>query len=147
MTVLGMMTTAGRSAAMLCLTAMLAWGQPGAPGAAAADSSQAIADEIIESDIPVLIDFWAVWCAPCRHLEPIIKSIKKEYAGKILVKKINVDVHRQIAAYFRVSSIPAVYIVKDKTVVRCISGLRPKEAYVNAIDEVLASGAGDEQAR
>ncbi len=114
--------------------------EPQAPSrqSSSTDSSQAIANEIINAEIPVLIDFWAVWCGPCRHLAPIIKEIKKEYAGKIMVKKINVDVHRQIASYFRVQSIPAIFIVKDKTVVKYLPGVQPKAAYVTAINEVLA---------
>ncbi|MBD3419941.1 MAG: thioredoxin [Chitinivibrionales bacterium] len=105
---------------------------------ARADSSQKIADKIIKSDIPVLIDFWAVWCMPCKMLDPIIKEVKKKYDGKIEVMKVNVDVHRQIAAYFKISSIPAVFIVNDKAVVKHLMGVQPKEAYFKAIEEVLA---------
>jgi thioredoxin len=116
------------------LVAMLiAWA-----GAGTQDSSMTLADRIVKSETPVLIDFWAVWCAPCRMLSPIIKDLEKEYAGRIKVMKINVDVHRQIAAYFKVSSIPAIYIVKDRAVVKYIPGLRSKEDYRAAIEEVLA---------
>jgi thioredoxin 1 len=102
------------------------------------DSSDIMADAILHSRVPVLIDFWATWCGPCRMLGPTMEEIKKEYAGKIKVMKVNVDVNRKISAYFRVSAIPAVFLVKDKTVVSYIQGLNPKEAYENAIKKVLA---------
>jgi thioredoxin 1 len=101
------------------------------------DSSQQIADIIVNSKIPVMIDFWAVWCGPCRMLNPTIKELEKEYDKKILFLKVNVDIHRSIAAYFNVSGIPAVFIIKDKNVVNMLQGLQPKEMYVNALNEVL----------
>jgi thioredoxin 1 len=102
------------------------------------DSSDILADMILKSKTPVLIDFWAPWCMPCRMLGPIIEEMKKKYAGKIKVIKINVDASRKISAYFRISSIPAVFFVKDKAVVLHIPGLRTKEDYEKAIKEVLA---------
>lgn len=103
------------------------------------DSSQIIANEIVKSEIPVLVDFWAPWCAPCRLLNPIIKELEKEFAGKVLFMKVNVDIHRSIAAYFEVHSIPAVFIVNKKVVVKSIPGLQPKEVYANALKEILAA--------
>ena len=116
------------------------------PSFATVDSSQSLADQIIKSEIPVLIDFWAPWCMPCRMLGPIIGDIKKEYHGKIEVMKINTDIHKQIANYFGISSIPAVFIVKDKKVVKYLMGVQAKEAYVSAVEEVLGmnSEASDE---
>jgi thioredoxin 1 len=102
------------------------------------DSSDIIADIILKSKVPVLIDFWATWCMPCKMVSPTIESLKKEYAGKIKVMKINVDVHRKISAYFRVSSIPAIFFVKDRAVVLYLPGLRKKEDYVSAIKQVIA---------
>lgn len=101
------------------------------------DSSSQYADRIIKSEVPVLIDFWAAWCAPCRMLNPTIKEIGKKYDGKVEIMKINIDKHRQIAQYFQVSSIPAVFIVSDKSVVNRILGVQPREAYVQAIEDVL----------
>ncbi|MFW5775341.1 MAG: thioredoxin family protein [Chitinivibrionales bacterium] len=105
------------------------------------DKSQAIADEIVKSEIPVLVDFWASWCKPCFMLDPTIKEIRKRYEGRLLVKKVNVDVHRKIAAYFKVNSIPAVYIIKNKTVVKFIPGVQPENVYFAAIDEVLGKAS------
>ena len=101
------------------------------------DSSRFFADKIVQSKMPVLIDFWAAWCGPCRFLNPTIDDLKKEYAGKVLVMKVNVDIHRTLAAYFRVSSIPAVFLITNKTVVDYLPGLQPKELYKRALDKVL----------
>jgi thioredoxin 1 len=113
--------------------------QPQAPPIAGpVDSSQQIADRIVNSKVPVLIDFWAPWCMPCRMLTPAIEEIKKKYRGRIEVIKINTDVHRQIAAYFGISAIPAVFIVQEKAVVNNLIGLMPKDAYISAVEEALA---------
>lgn len=103
------------------------------------DSSQLIANEIVKSEIPVLVDFWAPWCGPCRLLNPIIQELEKEFAGKVRFMKVNVDIHRSIAAYFEVRSIPAVFIVNKKVAVKAIPGLQTKEVYVDALKEVLAA--------
>ncbi|HUI90869.1 MAG TPA: thioredoxin [Chitinivibrionales bacterium] len=128
---------------MMIITALtaLCLAQPlrqAAPEKMPLDSSDILADMIVKSKVPVLVDFWAPWCMPCRMLTPTIEELKKKYAGKIKVMKINVDVQVRIAAYFRVSSIPAVFFIKEKSVVLYIPGLRPKEDYETAIAEVLA---------
>ena len=102
------------------------------------DSSQQIADRIVKSKKTVLVDFWAVWCAPCRILNPTIKKLEKEFKGKVEFIKINVDVHRQISAYFRVQGIPAIFIIRDRAVQKAITGLQPEEVYRDALKEVLA---------
>ena len=102
-----------------------------------ADSSQLYVQEIIISKVPVLIDFWAAWCRPCKMITPIITEIKKEYKGKIKVLKINIDRNRSLATYFRVVSIPSVFIVKDKIVVQNILGVQAKEVYIKAIQDAL----------
>jgi thioredoxin 1 len=107
------------------------------------DSSQQIADMIVNSKIPVLVDFWAVWCGPCRMLNPIIKQLEKDYGKKVLFVKVNVDVHRSIANYFSINSIPAVFIIKDKNVLKMLPGLQAREAYVAALDEVLNAPKAD----
>jgi thioredoxin 1 len=101
------------------------------------DSSNAIADRILKSKVPVLVDFWAVWCKPCHLLAPTIKQIEKEYGDKIMVVRVNIDIHRRMANYFRVSSIPTVFIVKDKAVVKYVPGVQGKQVYRDALDAVL----------
>ena len=107
---------------------------------ALSDSSQLYVQEIINSKIPVLAEFWAVWCGPCKLLTPIINQIKDEYKGKIKVIKINIDRNRSLATYFRVVSIPSVFVIKDKIVVQRILGVQTKEAYITAINNVLVQG-------
>ncbi len=112
---------------------------PGNQSQALVDSSQLIANEIVKSEIPVLVDFWAPWCAPCRLLNPIIQELEKEFEGKVRFMKVNVDIHQSIAAYFGVRSIPVVYIVNNKVAVKAIPGLQPKEVYAEALKEIIAA--------
>lgn len=102
------------------------------------DSSLQIADLIVKSKVPVLVDFWAAWCGPCRMLNPIIKELEKEFKGKVLFVKVNVDIHKSLSSYFGINGIPAVFIVKDKVVVKSLPGLQPKAAYTAALNEVLS---------
>jgi thioredoxin 1 len=122
------------SAAAAFIFVTLSVGQPMLPQT---DSSQAIADRIVKSEVPVVVDFWASWCMPCRMLNPIIKDVKKKYGDKIQVIKVNVDVHRALSAYFKVTSIPMVFIINEKTVVQALPGVQPKTTYFAAIDSVL----------
>lgn len=93
--------------------------------------------EIIESKIPVLVDFWASWCGPCKMISPIIDEISKEYAGKLKVSKVNVDDNPQIASKFGIMSIPTILFFKDGQVVDQITGAVSKKVLKNKIDEIL----------
>jgi thioredoxin 1 len=105
------------------------------------DSSQQIADIIVKSNIPVFVDFWAVWCGPCKLLNPIVAELEKEFKGKVLFLKVNVDIHKSISNYFQVSAIPAVFILKDKTVVNMFPGLQRKETYAAALNSIIGTNS------
>lgn len=83
--------------------------------------------EVLHSDKPVLIDFWANWCGPCRMLSPVISEIAEENKDKVKVCKVNVDSEGELAAMFRVMSIPMLVVIKDGKVVNSAVGVRPKE--------------------
>ena len=83
--------------------------------------------EVLKSDVPVIIDFWAEWCGPCRALAPTIEELAREYAGKILVGKLDVDDNPNTAERFQVFSIPTLIVFKDDGEVDRLVGLCPKK--------------------
>ena len=83
-------------------------------------------NEVMKSNIPVLIDFWAPWCEPCRMMGPIIEQLAEEYEGKAKVGKVNVDEEGELSQAFGVMSIPTIVLVKDGKVVKQAVGARPK---------------------
>ena len=89
--------------------------------------------EVLHSDKPVLIDFWAPWCGPCRMLSPVISEIAEEYGDKVKVCKVNVDDEGELAASFNVMSIPTLVVVKDGKVTNSSIGVRPKAQIIEMI--------------
>lgn len=83
--------------------------------------------EVLNSPIPVLIDFWATWCGPCRMIAPIIEEIANEYEGSVKVGKVNVDDEPELASSFRVISIPTIVLVKDGKVTASAVGYMTKD--------------------
>jgi thioredoxin 1 len=94
--------------------------------------------EVLGSEVPVVVDFWAVWCGPCRMIAPAIEQLADEYAGKVKVGKVNVDDNQDLAAQYRINSIPQVYIFKGGQLKEKLAGAQPKTAYQAAIDRALA---------
>ena len=93
--------------------------------------------EVVKSNIPVLVDFWAEWCGPCRMIGPIVDELAKEYTGKIKVGKVNVDEAQSLAVRFNVMSIPTLIFFKNGEAVDQIIGAMPKEELVEKINENL----------
>ena len=91
--------------------------------------------EVLQSDIPVLVDFWAAWCGPCRMLAPILEEVAAETEGRVKVGKINVDEESELAAAFQVMSIPTLIVFKNGQAVRSAVGLQPKSNILALLED------------
>ncbi len=94
--------------------------------------------EVANSDVPVLVDFWASWCGPCRMLAPIIDELANDFDGKAKVGKINVDEQKELAAQYRVMSIPTVVLFKNGEIVDKVVGVRNKQDFAEMINKNLS---------
>lgn len=94
-------------------------------------------EKVLESDVPVLVDFWAAWCGPCRMVGPIIDELNTEYEGKAVIAKMDVDQNQEFAAKYGVRNIPTVLFFKNGEMVNRQVGVAQKETYKEAIDNLL----------
>ena len=95
--------------------------------------------QVLENSGPVIVDFWAPWCGPCRTVSPIIDELAQEFAGKVKVGKINVDENSQTASQYSVMSIPSVVFFKNGVPIKTMVGVQDKENYKQEIEAFLAS--------
>ena len=93
--------------------------------------------EVLQSDIPVLADFWAAWCGPCRIVSPTIEALASEYQGKVKVVKLNVDNNNQTAGRYGIRSIPTVVLFSGGTIKNTYVGVQPKRRYEEGLDALL----------
>ena len=94
--------------------------------------------EVLQSTQPILVDFWAPWCGPCRQIAPVVQELAREYAGKAKVAKMNVDDCPNIAGSYGVNSIPTLLIFKNGEVFKSFVGIQPKSRLQNALNEATA---------
>ncbi|UZQ54856.1 thioredoxin [Trichothermofontia sichuanensis B231] len=105
--------------------------------AAAAVTDTTFKQEVLESDLPVLVDFWAPWCGPCRMVAPVVDEIAEQYEGQVKVVKVNTDENPSIASQYGIRSIPTLMIFKEGQRVDMVVGAVPKTTLANTLEKYL----------
>ncbi len=95
-------------------------------------------EEVLNADLPVLVDFWAEWCGPCKMVSPIVEELSEEYTGKIKVTKLDVDSNPKTAASFGIRGIPTLLMFKDGAAVDQIVGAVPKTTLKERLDQIIS---------
>ncbi len=98
-------------------------------------NSDIFEQEVIKSDVPVVVDFWATWCGPCRKLSPVIDEIAQGYEGKVKFTKLNVEQNKDIATKYSISGIPCLLVFKEGEAVERMTGLMPKSTIISNVDK------------
>ncbi len=93
--------------------------------------------KVMKSDTPVLVDFWAPWCGPCRAVAPVLEELAGEYEGKVVIAKVNTDEHQRYASQFGVMAIPTMIMFKNGEMVDRIEGAGPKSLYKGRLDALI----------
>ncbi|WP_227430904.1 thioredoxin [Psychrobacter sp. I-STPA6b] len=93
--------------------------------------------DVLQADLPVLVDFWATWCGPCKAIAPILEDLAEEYAGKVQIVKVDVDNNPQSASRFGIRNIPTLFVFKNGEKVDAITGLQPKAELAKVLDQHL----------
>ena len=100
-------------------------------------TDQSFTSDVLQADRPVLVDFWAEWCGPCRQVAPVLEEIAGEHAEKLSVVKLNIDENPETARAYRVMSVPTLTMFKGGEAVNSVAGAKPKGALVNFIESAL----------
>ena len=106
-------------------------------GATRAVTDATFVSDVLQSDKPVLVDFWAEWCAPCRKVEPLLEEIATEMAEKVSIVKLNIDENPETARAYRVMSVPTLTVFKGGQPVNSVAGARPKGDLIRLIESAL----------
>jgi thioredoxin 1 len=100
-------------------------------------TDQDFSEQVLQSDQPVLVDFWAEWCGPCRALGPVIETLASDFEGRIKIAKVDVDANQQVAAQYGIRSIPTVLLFDKGQIVDTFVGVRPKADYSASLDKLI----------
>ena len=101
-------------------------------------TDQSFQDDVLASDKPVLVDFWAEWCGPCKMVAPVLEEIATQHSDKLTVAKLNIDENPQIAQQFQIMSIPTMSVFQGGKIVKTIVGAKPKSALLRDLSEYIA---------